>query len=160
MRKKGDAFSCVDEQDCSKETNALCAFANAGDAGSAKSVPYLICLDEGQKGSSACADAAGISSSAVETCAKGAQGQQLLTAAAAHFNEKFPGPIGVPHTEVNGKAVSADYSFLLDEICKDGCQAEACSDEDRPRPSAPSGSGSEDRLSLVPAAEGLERVII
>lgn len=90
---------------------------------------------DGTKGSplvkaTTCAKQGSLDFDKISSCFKGDQGAGLVKAASEYFDKKFPKPQGIPHVEINGKAVSGPpYTFdaLIKELCATGIKAGACS---------------------------------
>eukprot|EP00746_Dinoflagellata_sp_MGD_P066229 gnl/MRDRNA2_/MRDRNA2_27473_c0_seq1.p1 gnl/MRDRNA2_/MRDRNA2_27473_c0~~gnl/MRDRNA2_/MRDRNA2_27473_c0_seq1.p1 ORF type:complete len:101 (-),score=26.73 gnl/MRDRNA2_/MRDRNA2_27473_c0_seq1:341-643(-) len=80
-----------------------------------------------------CASANKLDFDKIQSCFSGAQGKTLLKAASEYFDGKFPKPVGVPHIEINGKALgdgSRSYAAVLKDLCATGIKAGACSKSD------------------------------
>jgi len=123
-------YKCVDEQGCDAETYFLCAQAH----GTGKDVDFLACMDASHSGTASdaqkCASQGSLDWNAISTCFSGDEGKKLVATAATLFDKKFPGPIGVPHIEVNGQ-VQNDRSeaALIKALCATGIKAGACNKE-------------------------------
>lgn len=133
--------ACIEESNCNWERATLCAFSNSTVE---NRVSFLACMDGlgttpgrqllggGGGGTSAldagkqCAPASKVDPDALESCYNGAQGDQLLSAASAVFNKAFPKAASVPHTNVNGKEVNADFTSLAAALCKAGSTSPHC----------------------------------
>lgn len=120
--------NCVDEQGCTYELATVCGFNLTDTAGS---VAFLSCMDEYKgddplSGAQACAKANSIDPTALTTCYKGDQGQELLAAAADVFNARFPDPVGIPSTLVNDVWVKYGYTTLKQALCSAGSTASVC----------------------------------
>lgn len=132
-KKKKPHFQCVDEKKgCDEEEYYLCAAQN-----NVTNVDFLACMDaaKGSPTSKAqgCAKSASASWDKISACFSGAQGKQLLTQASQYFETKFPKSVGVPHIEVNGKALDQSkvtYKGMLQALCATGIKAGACNHED------------------------------
>lgn len=122
----GSGFRCVDENNCDEEVYFICARENVG-----ASVHCLAAMDEtsgspAAKGQ-ACADAEAADFSKIDECFKGDQGDSLKAAEALYFDTKFPDPVGVPHIEINGEALTdRSYSTIISKLCATGITAGAC----------------------------------
>jgi hypothetical protein len=122
-------YRCVDENNCDHEVYFLCGQANGG------GVDYLTCMDaqpkmpNAEKAAKTCAaqNTPALDFSKISSCFSGAQGTALKAAAATYFDKKFPGPVGVPHIEINGVAqTDRTESVLLSKLCATGIKAPAC----------------------------------
>jgi len=132
---------CIEEQNCDWEKATVCAFSNASVA---DRVSFLACMDEsngimegrrllgGGGGGSAldagkkCAPASTVDPSVLEACYNGADGEALLADAAKVWNKAFPGAASVPHTNIDGKQVNAEYASLKTALCTAGSTAAVC----------------------------------
>jgi len=77
-----------------------------------------------------CAKKGSLDFDKISTCFKGDQGTALVKTASEYFDGKFPKPVGVPHVEINGKAVAGPpytYDAIIKELCATGIKAGACS---------------------------------
>lgn len=77
-----------------------------------------------------CASANKLDFDKIQSCFSGDQGKTLVKAASEYFDGKFPKPVGVPHIEINGQAISdgdRSYATVLKELCATGIKAAACS---------------------------------
>lgn len=67
----------------------------------------------------------------IASCFKGDQGAGLVKAASEYFDGKFPAPVGVPHVEIDGVALTTQdqktYDGLIKELCAKGIKAGVCS---------------------------------
>lgn len=63
----------------------------------------------------------------ISSCFSGDEALKLISAASTHFDARFPGPIGVPHIEIDGH-VQEDRSeaSLINALCALGIKAGAC----------------------------------
>lgn len=117
----------MDEKGCDAEEFFLCAETVKGQAG----VDFLVCMDT-SKGETVdkaktCAEQLSLDWDKVTSCKEGDEGADLAKKAAAYFNTKFPGPVGVPHIEIDGKVQNdRSYSSLLKSLCAKGLSAGAC----------------------------------
>lgn len=115
----------MDENNCDEETYFLCAQAN--DAG----VDFLACMDatQGSAESKAktCAAKSSLKWDSISSCFSGDQGATLKKNAALYFDKKFPGPIGVPHIEINGVALTdRSEATIIQALCATGIKAGVC----------------------------------
>jgi len=122
-------YKCVDEQNCDAETYFLCA-QQAG-----ASVDFLACMDaSSDKPAAAAKTCAAANSPALEwakitSCFGGDEAKTLVANAATYFDKLFPQPVGVPHIEINGKAVDNEArseADIIKALCATGIQAGAC----------------------------------
>lgn len=124
-------YSCVDEKSCDNEKYLLCAQSVA--TADFDNVDILACMD-GTKGTpvskaTKCAQKGKLPFDKITACFKGSQGTSLVDAASKYFDGKFPAPVGVPHLEINGKAVTGPpykYATIIKQLCATGIQAGAC----------------------------------
>lgn len=124
-------YKCVDESNCDEETYFLCAQAQGA------SVDYLYCADgaDGTAASKAKQCAASnkpaLDFDKMTACFSGDQGKALKKAAADHFDQRFPGLIGVPHIEIDGTAFPDSEprteAAIIKLLCATGIKAGACS---------------------------------
>jgi len=134
--------ACIEEANCNWELATVCAFANTTIA---NRVSFLACMDDsrvseipsqsrrlfgGGGGGNAltaaqkCAPGSAVDGTALETCYNGADGQDLLAAAAAVWEKA--GINSVPHTFVNGKNTEPEYAELKTALCAAGSSAAVC----------------------------------
>lgn len=74
-----------------------------------------------------CAGESSLNWNSITTCFSGDQGSKLKSAAATHFDTRFPNPIGVPHIEINGQAQNdRSEAALIKALCATGIKAGAC----------------------------------
>jgi hypothetical protein len=82
-----------------------------------------------EKKANTCATKGKLPFDKITSCFKGTQGTDLIKTASTYFDGKFPKPVGVPHVEIDGKAVSGPpytYDALIKELCSKGIQAGVC----------------------------------
>jgi len=124
--------SCVDESGCDWEKATLCAFDQVDVAGQ---VTFLACMDEKRSGAPAdaakdCASSQSLDYEKITKCMGGKQSQKLLEAASTAFNKALPGHTTIPHTFVNDKDVSPNYSSMKTALCDAGSTSSACKSKD------------------------------
>ena len=133
--------ACIEENNCDWEKATVCAFSNIT---TADQVSFLACMDEEKttapssrrllgggggggdavKAAKACAGPSKVDTSALMTCYNGGEGESLLeTAAKAWIKTGYD---SVPHTNVQGKTLDADYAKLARALCKAGSTAKHC----------------------------------
>lgn len=68
----------------------------------------------------------------ISACKSGDEGAAFEKAAATYFDGLFPKPVGVPHIEINGKAITGDreYNDIIRALCATGITAGACKNID------------------------------
>jgi len=131
--------SCIEESNCNWELATVCAFSNCSVA---NRVSFLACMDESNSNSrrllggggdssalaagKKCGPASQVNPTALEACYGGAEGQMLLESAAKIWTKAFPGAASVPHTNVDGQKVDAEYASLKAALCKAGSTAAVC----------------------------------
>eukprot|EP00929_Paragymnodinium_shiwhaense_P115225 TRINITY_DN83960_c0_g1_i1.p1 TRINITY_DN83960_c0_g1~~TRINITY_DN83960_c0_g1_i1.p1 ORF type:complete len:139 (+),score=45.77 TRINITY_DN83960_c0_g1_i1:266-682(+) len=134
MRNREGKFSCVDEDGCDEEAFNLCAQASM--ATGVVAVDFLECMDSSKEKTpdakaKACATATSLPWADIQSCQSGSKGAELQKEAAAYFSKRFPGAVGVPRIELNGKEHKGrDYKSLLSDLCATGIKAKACSSLD------------------------------
>lgn len=123
--------SCVDEdQGCPTEAYILCGFAEIGSS-SRSQVDFLACMDEsdGAAGQRAqdCATRQGLDFGAIDSCATGSQGVELLQQAHVYYEANKDKVSGFPTLLVDGKEPwGRDWESVVNgAICKAGVQC-AC----------------------------------
>lgn len=76
----------------------------------------------------ACATAEKADFSKIDACFNSDQADKLEAAEALFFDTKFPNPVGVPHIEINGEALTdRSYATIIQKLCATGISAGACS---------------------------------
>jgi hypothetical protein len=75
-----------------------------------------------------CASTGKLDWTKITKCFGGDQGQTLKKNAALYFDKQFPSPVGVPHIEINGKAMDdRTEAGIIKALCATGISAGACS---------------------------------
>lgn len=121
---------CIDEKNCNFERYTLCAWDSEKDLDT--QVKFLDCLDTPwsdlltMSKAKKCVKSVGTSASDVQSCYDGSRGDQLLSDASASFVSRFPKPVNMPQTMVNGKSVDASYDDVKKAVCASGASVPAC----------------------------------
>lgn len=122
-------FACVDEHDgCPTEAYILCGFEQAGVIRSR--IDFLACMDEtdgeASKRAEACAEEQKLNFDAIQSCATGSHGTELLQQAHTYYEANKAKIRGFPTPLVNGKEPwSRDWEDIMTAICNAGVQC-AC----------------------------------
>lgn len=126
MGSVGD-LSCFDEASpCVEEQTSICiidiAQSGASDdmAAQAVYVPWHICKDAG-KSMSQCHSEVGIAASDVEDCLS-----NRVNSLIPNYISQVSGVSSLPHEEVNGQQVNADYNALKAAFCAADSSLSAC----------------------------------
>lgn len=122
--------SCVDEHDgCPTEAYILCGFQNIGASQQAR-VDFLACMDDGEGDAGArakeCASQQHLDATAIESCATGPQGAELLQQAHEYYEANRAKVRGFPTLLVNDKEPwTRDWETVVKTICDAGVEC-AC----------------------------------
>lgn len=130
--------SCVDEHDgCPTEAYILCGFQNIGSSQQAR-VDFLACMDDGDGDAGArakqCATSQHLDGDAVEICATGSQGKQLLQQAHTYYEAHKDKVSGFPTLLIDDKEPwGRDWETVVKAICDAGVEC-ACNLPPSPAP--------------------------
>mmetsp|Transcript_54377 Transcript_54377/g.100441 ORF Transcript_54377/g.100441 Transcript_54377/m.100441 type:complete len:174 (-) Transcript_54377:39-560(-) len=144
-------YSCPDEDvGCPLTRHVLCAVGKNVTT-KAQKMNFMVCWDKtsGKVDDRVkkCAAETKMNTTAIFDCYNGWDGDDLMLAAANAFAKKFPGAVGVPRVEINGKDTkSVDYAALLKLLCATGIDVPAC----KKTPLDTSTPVSTPQLSMLP----------
>ncbi|KAJ1461789.1 hypothetical protein M885DRAFT_558227 [Pelagophyceae sp. CCMP2097] len=123
---------CVDERGCAAEKVFACAIEACGaslQAANACAVEFMRCADtHAFTNADALAEKCAASSpDAVEQCANGRRGAQLLSAASQLFNEQYPKTATIPALAVDGVPLAGRTADAVTAAaCAAGSKANVC----------------------------------
>lgn len=135
---KDNQPSCVDEdQGCPTEAYILCGFQSIGASQEAR-VDFLACMDDGDGDAgaraNACAARQDLDATAIEGCATGQQGSELLQQAHEYYEANRAKVRGFPTLLVNDKEPwTRDWETVVKTICDAGVEC-ACNLPPPPTP--------------------------
>mmetsp|Transcript_49519 Transcript_49519/g.115855 ORF Transcript_49519/g.115855 Transcript_49519/m.115855 type:complete len:179 (-) Transcript_49519:33-569(-) len=125
-------YSCPDEDPgCPLTRHVLCAFGKENATTKAQQLQFMVCWDKtsgtSEDRAKKCAEETKMDVKRIADCVKGGDGDGIMSTAASAFSKKFPGAVGVPRVNINGKDTkSVEYDHLLSLLCKTGIDVPAC----------------------------------